>query len=118
MNVMVGLATENEPKPNEESVVVVARLSGGVALPSPSAGFVGKICSVPTPEISIRSDPYTQVPETPLKVPPKVVASPTGDEPAVVITPAPFTQYAGPDCRHGSAVWIRLIESFCVSVPV
>src|SRR5580698_178149 len=101
INVMVGLVTEKLPNPSEESDVPDReRAVGGVELDKPLAALAGKTGTVPTPDIDIRSDPKVQVPETPPKVAPNVVACPTPDEPATTTTPAALVQYAL-TCRQG-----------------
>src|ERR1700733_6753904 len=93
MKVIVGSTSLKAGKPSAESVVKGSvRLKGGLPLPNPSAASAGKICTVLVPEISIRSAPKSQVPVVPPNVPEKVVASPTGEVPATVTTPAPLTQ--------------------------
>src|SRR6266567_9056108 len=102
MNVIVGFTTEKLGKPSAASEVGGSvRLSGGVELPSPFAAFAGKIWTAPSPDISSRIAPKSQVCVVPLNVPINVDAAPTGDVPAVVTTPEPLTQYEGGDCRHG-----------------
>jgi hypothetical protein len=93
MNVMVGSTSSKAGNPSAESVVKGSvKLKGGLPLPNPSAASAGKIWTVLVPEISMRSAPKSQVPVVPPKVPEKVVAAPTGEVPATVTTPAPFTQ--------------------------
>ena len=95
-NVIVGFTKVNEPKPRDESEAELTRLSGGVELPSPLAASGANTGTAPSPEISSKSEPKVQVLDVPLNVPPNVVAAPTPEDPAVVTTPAPFVQYAGP----------------------
>ena len=52
VEVIVGLTSENIPKPSAPSVVGGnVSFPGGLLLPRPLAAFVGKTCTVPTPRM-------------------------------------------------------------------
>jgi len=93
INVMVGFTRLKAEKPSAESEVDDnVKLKGGIALPNPLPALAGNIWTVPSPEISSRRAPKSQLAVVPPNVPVKVVAAPTGEVPATVTTPAPSVQ--------------------------
>jgi hypothetical protein len=90
---MVGFTWLKAAKPRDESVDDGSdKPNGGVELPSPLAASAGKIWTVPAPEISSSIEPKSQLAVVPPNVPVKVLAAPTGEDPATVTTPAPLVQ--------------------------